>query len=67
MSLYVHEVDATVTPAPPADPGGGHGMPPAQFAALVDAVARELARRARDAESLRAETRITGTNRAPGG
>ena len=64
MPLYVHEVDATVTPAPAT---GSGGMSPAEFAALVDAVARELARRARDAESLRAETRVTGTNRPHGG
>lgn len=63
MPLYVHEVDASV--APPQGSGTGHGLPPEQFAALVDAVARELARRRRDAEALHADAWITGTNRPP--
>jgi hypothetical protein len=70
MPLYVHEVDATVSPAPAEDePGGagGHGLSRAQFAAVVEAVARELARRQRDTATRRAETRVTGTNRAAGG
>ncbi|HEX8672453.1 MAG TPA: hypothetical protein VF710_11225 [Longimicrobium sp.] len=66
MPLYVHEVDATVDPLPPPSSGGAV-LGPAQFAALVDAVVRELARRERDSASLRAETRITGTNRPAGG
>ena len=68
MPLYVHEVDATVSPAPAEDePGGagGHGLSRAQFAAVVEAVARELARRQRDAQALQADARITGTNRPP--
>jgi hypothetical protein len=67
MPLYVHEVDASVDPVPPPSGGGGAPLGPAQFAALVDAVARELARRERDGASLRAETRVTGTNRPTGG
>lgn len=71
MPLYVHEVDATVSPAPQAGQAGGdvggHGLSRAQFAALVEAVARELARRQRDAATRRAETRVTGTNRPAGG
>jgi hypothetical protein len=66
MPLYVHEVDATVDPLP-TPPAGGAVLNAAQFTALVEAVARELARRERDSASLRAETRITGTNRPAGG
>lgn len=63
MPLYVHEVDARVTPEPPA--GGDHGLSPEKFAALVSAVARELVRRQKDAEAVKADARITGTNRPP--
>jgi hypothetical protein len=65
MPLYVHEVDASVAPPEGSGTGGGHGLRPEQFAALVEAVSRELARRRRDAEALHADARITGTNRPP--
>jgi hypothetical protein len=65
MPLYVHEVEATVEPPP--DPGPGPGvLEPAQFRALVQAVAQELERRAQEQQSRHAETAITGHNRPPG-
>ncbi len=65
MPLYVHEVEASVAPPEGSGTGNGHGLSPAQFAALVDAVARELDRRRRHAQALHDDARITGTNRPP--
>jgi hypothetical protein len=65
MPLYVHEVDASVAPPEGSGTGAGHGLRPEQFSALVDAVARELARRQRDAGAQRADARVSGTNRPP--
>ncbi|HET6229343.1 MAG TPA: hypothetical protein VFE05_04635 [Longimicrobiaceae bacterium] len=65
MPLYVHEVEASVAPPEGSGTGVGHGLRPEQFTALVDAVARELARRKRGADALRADAKLTGTNRPP--
>ena len=63
MSIYVHEVEATVTNAPnPTDLGS---ITPQQLEAIVDAVIREMEKRKRQSASLKAESSITGSNRPP--